>query len=120
MEEFNLTCGRCSATTPLPVAYIPTDGDLLGCGWCGTRYVVHLCNHNHGLSGLQSVVQTELLAILVGEVTKACPTCGVGYKIGDIVERVDPQAGRAIKQLALGAGIIVLLISTLSSTKKRR
>lgn len=112
-----LTCGNCSRVSTLPFGYSPKDGGLLKCGWCGARYVTHLCNHNHGLSGLQSVVETELLAVVVDEVTKACPTCGVWYKIGDIVEKVDPQAGRAIKQLAVGAGLFMLLLAVISPPK---
>jgi hypothetical protein len=66
------------------------------------------------------VVRTELLTILVGEVTKACPTCGVLYKIGDIVERVDPQAGMTIKEVAIIGGLVALFIAALGSSKKRR
>jgi ribosomal protein S27AE len=60
-----LNCGKCSTTTFLPVGYNLADGDVLMCGGCGARYTVHLCNHDHGMSGLQSVVQAELLEVLV-------------------------------------------------------
>src|ERR1044071_6213541 len=112
------TCDNCSTTTLLPFGYSPKCGNLLKCGWCGALYVAHPCNHNHGLSGIESVVKTQLLAVLVSKVTKACPSCGVWYKVGDIVEKVDPQAGQAIKQLALGAGIATLLILAFTSPNK--
>ena len=117
MQPF--TCSRCLATNYPLVGYVAHDGDILACFRCGTRFVVHLCNHNHGLSGLESAIQTELLEVIEGAVvsavTKACPPCEVWYKVGDIVEKVDPQAGMTIKKLAIGAGLAVLAIAAIQS-----
>lgn len=119
-----LKCGGCARTTTLPFGYAPADGDIITCGVCSTRYVVHLCNHSQGLSGLQSalasVAREELLTIVVGGVTRACPTCGVLYKIGDVVEKVDPKAGVTIKEAAIGLGLIALLVGSLVGSNKRR
>ena len=113
-----LVC-KCSTMTPLPIGYIPKDGDVLMCGWCGTRYVVHLCNHDHGQSAHQSALKEELLEVLVNGITKACPPCGVWYRVGKFVERFDPQAGKAIQEVAIGAGFLLLFIKGLQYLDKR-
>ncbi len=98
------------AVTALPFSYSPKDGDLIRCCWCRARYVIHLCSHGQSQSNVQSTLRAELLEVLVTEVTKACPTCGVWYKVGEIVERFNPELGRKIKDFALTAGIALLII----------
>lgn len=117
MSQPTLMCGKCLTTTILPLGYIPNCGDVLQCAWCGAGYVAHPCQSNHHS---QSAAQGMLLEILVSGMSKACPQCGVLYRIGEFVERIDPNAGRAIKQFAIGAGIAALLIYALNSTTKQR
>lgn len=92
-----LTCGNCGGVTNL--SSIPNCGDILDCYWCKARYVAHPCQHS------QSTAEKIALAVAVGGISKACPQCGVWYKVGEFVERFDPQTGRAIKGIALGVGV---------------
>lgn len=124
MPQWTFTCDKCFTVVGLPFGYSPTDGDVWKCDWCNTRYVAHLCNHNHNhnhdQSALQSALRVELLEVLVAGVTKACAPCGVWYKVGQIVERVDPQLGKAIKEVALGAGIAILVYQGFQYLNTRR
>ena len=114
-----LTCGKCSTVTLLPVGYAPKDGDVLRCGGCQTSYAAHLCNHDNGLSALQAAVKVELLEVLVNGISKACPECGVWYKVGKVVERFDPQLGKAIQKVAVGAGVFVLVAAAIKFLNDR-
>lgn len=120
MMNPTLTCAHCTRDTRYDHTYVAQDGHLLTCAWCGVRHVVHQCSTQQGLSGLETVIQTVALRVLVNEATAACPACGVLYKIGDVVEKVDPRAGQEIKQFAIVAGIVVLLVGIFSASKMRR
>lgn len=122
MQQLTFTCGKCSTVRPLPFGYSPKDGDVLKCNWCSTRYVTHLCNHSHNYDQLTlpSAIQVELLEVLVAGVTKACAPCGVWYKVGQIVERFDPQLGKAIKETAIGVGIAILVYHGFQYLNARR
>jgi hypothetical protein len=114
-QQPSLNCGKCSTSTPLQWMYIPNETDVLSCGCCGTQYIVHKCQHE----------SDPILLELVGygvhyAISKACPQCEAFYKIGELIERVNPILGKEVKQLALGVGLVVLAFSAISYLNKRR
>ena len=115
MQQPSLNCGKCSTSTALHWMYIPNETDVLSCGSCGTKYLVHKCQHDsHPI--LLEVVEYGLHYAI----SKACPECEVFYKIGEVIERVNPVLGREVKQLALGIGLAVVAFSVISYLNKQR
>ena len=98
-----LNCGNCGQVTYLHPLYSPNCGDVLKCHWCSTRFVAHPCGHS------ESSGQALALQLLVSGISKSCPQCGIAYRVGDVIERFNPSLGKAVKEVALAAGVTVLV-----------
>jgi len=115
MQPLSLDCRNCSISIAPPWPYIPNEAEVLTCGYCRTRYVVHKCQWDS-----HPILLAVLDYGLHYAVSRACPECEVAYNVGDVIERVNPVVGKEVKQVAFAVGLSVLAVSLISFLTKRR
>jgi len=117
-QGMQINCRKCSKTTSLTLGgYYPDGSQAMLCSCCGQDGgVLHQCPHS-------LFSPPSWLPLLLAGIEVACPNCRAAYDLGVKIEPEYPEAGEAVKNVALFVGTVLLIgviVEAVAGRKRRR